>query len=171
MYDLYECNEDDSSRFILGKNGLRKIFVVGLNPSTANREQSDITVAKVERVASDNGFDGFVMTNLYPLRSTNPKNLPQKHKQSLSGQNIESIIEVAATEKQPTFWAAWGSDITLRSYLLESLKNLKFAVERINGSWVQYGELTKSGHPRHPSRISYQWCFKTFLITHNPQLI
>tara|TARA_R110000787_G_scaffold42161_3_gene103679 strand:+ start:2785 stop:3021 length:237 start_codon:yes stop_codon:yes gene_type:complete len=78
MYDLYQCNSDDSARFILGKNGARKLFVVGLNPSTANKEKSDTTVAKVETVARNNGFDGFVMANLYPLRSTDPNELPAR---------------------------------------------------------------------------------------------
>ena len=76
MYDLYQCNKDDTSRYILGKDGDKKLFVIGLNPSTANKEKSDTTVAKVEKVAIDNGFDGFVMANLYPYRSTDPDGLP-----------------------------------------------------------------------------------------------
>ena len=77
MYDLYQSNETDTARFILGKNGKRKLFVVGLNPSTANRYRSDTTVAKVETVTINNSFDGFVMVNLYPLRSTDPNRLPE----------------------------------------------------------------------------------------------
>jgi hypothetical protein len=51
MQDLYQENRDDSAHYIIGKNGEKKIFAIGLYPSTANREKSDTTVAKVEAVA------------------------------------------------------------------------------------------------------------------------
>lgn len=100
MYDLYHCDDTDSSRFILGKNGTKKLFVVGLNPSTANKEKSDTTVAKVEYVATSNGF---VMTNLYPLRSTDPNGLPQNYDQALFDENIDQIIKLACAEINPVF--------------------------------------------------------------------
>jgi len=162
MYDLYHCDNTDSSRFILGKNGTKKLFVVGLNPSTANKEKSDTTVAKVEKVARSNGYDGFVMTNLYPLRSTDPKDLPQDYDKALFDENIEQIIKSASAGNNPEFWAAWGKDIILRPYLSESLKTLERAVKDIKGNWLHYGELLKNGHPRHPSRLSYEWEFYNF---------
>lgn len=162
MYDLYQCNEDDSSRFILGKSGNSKLFVIGLNPSTANKEKSDTTVAKVERVALSNGFNGFVMANLYPLRSTDPHGLPQENDQVLFTKNIEAIVALARNETAPVFWAAWGGDITSRTYLSASLQQLVLEVSSIGGSWVNFGTLRKNGHPRHPSRLSYDWVFNEF---------
>jgi hypothetical protein len=162
VYDLYQCNENDASRFILGKSGRKILFVIGLNPSTANKEKSDTTVAKVEKVALNNEFDGFVMANLYPLRSTNPHGLPEKKDQSLLSKNIEQIIALASKVDQPVFWAAWGGDITLRPYLSVSLQILVAEVSRISGQWVNFGELRKDGHPRHPSRLSYSWVFNDF---------
>ena len=50
-YDLYASSSNDRCRFVLGRDGDRKIFVIGLNPSTATRDASDTTVAKVEEVA------------------------------------------------------------------------------------------------------------------------
>lgn len=164
MYDLYKSNENDSARFILGKDGKSKLFVIGLNPSTANKEKSDTTVAKVETVANNNEFDGFIMANLYPLRSTDPKGLPTIVDDELFHLNIEHIISIARNEENPVFWAAWGGDIILRHYLVESLKAIKLAVRQINGRWVNYGELRKDGHPRHPSRLSYSWKFNQFEI-------
>jgi len=162
MYDLYQCNKKDTARFILGKEGASKLFVIGLNPSTANKEKSDITVAKVEIVAANNGFEGFVMANLYPLRSTDPNNLPQNANKALVKENINNIIDCARSENAPMFWAAWGGDIVLRPYLADSFKELLMAVNAINGKWLHYGELCKNGHPRHPSRLSYSWRFKPF---------
>ena len=78
MYDLYECNEDDSVRFVLGKAGNKKLIVIGLNPNTANKKKSDTTATKVEKVAYSNRFDGFLMINLYPQRGTDPKGLTDR---------------------------------------------------------------------------------------------
>lgn len=162
MYDLYECNNDDTARFILGRNGTKKLFVVGLNPSTANKEKSDTTIAKVERVARNNGFDGFVMANLYPLRSTDPNGLPEVVDENLFQNNFNQIMLLAEQEDKPIFWAAWGGDIVLRAYLSKSFSELVTLIAKINGSWVNYGELRKDGHPRHPSRLSYSWQFSAF---------
>jgi len=162
MYDLYQCNSDDSARFILGKDGTSKLFVVGLNPSTANKEKSDTTVAKVETVARSNGFDGFVMANLYPLRSTDPNGLPAVADDDLFLSNINKIMLLAERENKPIFWAAWGGDIVLRPYLTESFNALDALITKINGCWVHYGELRKDGHPRHPSRLAYSWQFSAF---------
>lgn len=166
MYDLYQCNEDDTARFILGKDGKKKLFVIGLNPSTANKEKSDTTVAKVEKVANDHGFDGFVMANLYPLRSTDPNGLPTTADPDLSQNNVKQIRALARAEQNPIFWAAWGGNILLRAYLAESFKALDSLVKALNGSWVSYGELLKEGHPRHPSRLSYTWQFSAFDADH-----
>lgn len=162
MYDLYKCNENDSARFILGKQGTKKLFIVGLNPSTANRENSDNTVAKVEKVALIHNFDGFVMANLYPHRSTDPHDLPTTVDARLLKKNIEEIAGLAAMETCPVFWAAWGGDIMLRSYLVESFRVLSIEVSKIAGRWVNFGALRKDGHPRHPSRLSYAWGFSAF---------
>lgn len=164
MYDLYECNHTDTARFILGKNGEKKLFVIGLNPSTANKEESDTTVAKVEKVARNSGFDGFVMSNLYPLRSTDPNGLPTEVDPELFQLNIDKIIAIAQNEISPVFWAAWGGDIMLRPYLADALRTLGQTVEALNGQWVNYGELRKDGHPKHPSRLAYAWKFTPFDI-------
>lgn len=165
MYDLYKCNEQDTARFILGRNGTNKIFIVGLNPSTADKENSDTTVAKVHKVSQNNNFNGFVMTNLYPLRSTDPKGLPEEADTDLIKLNLKSIIQIAKNERNPIFWAAWGQDIMSRNYLMESLKQLNSELEKINCKWVNYGDLTKYNHPRHPSRLSYSWKFSEFDIS------
>lgn len=164
MYDLYRSNKQDSERYILGKNGNKKIFIIGLNPSTANKEKSDTTVAKVEKVALSSGYNGFVMANLYPLRSTQPNNLPLTPSLEAITTNIVEIIHYAKESTDPVFWAAWGVNISIRKYLLESFVLLTEEVRKINGTWKCYGNLTKSGHPKHPSRLSYDWSFNDFSV-------
>jgi len=163
-YDLYECNAKDSHRYILGKSGQRTLFIVGLNPSTANQFKADTTVAKVQQVALNNGYDGIVMTNLSPVRSTDPKKLPKRMMAQTMTGNIDQILAYSNLHPNPLFWAAWGSDITTRGYLLRACAQLHAGVRDQGGSWVHFGALTKAGHPRHPSRLAYAWSFSAFDI-------
>lgn len=76
-------------RYLLKKEGKRILYVIGINPSTANETKPDRTLGRVMGFAEENGFDGFAMVNLYPQRSTRPYNLHQElcvemHKNNLS---------------------------------------------------------------------------------------
>lgn len=164
MFDIYESNKHDTARYLLGSSGKPTIIVVGLNPSTASNEKADTTVSKVRKAAANAGYDGFVMTNLYPLRSTDPHKLPARGDDQLLEENIKHIERIASTHSDPTFWAAWGSDIILRPYLIHALLEFNEMVQRLNGNWVQFGKLTKKNHPRHPSRLTYAWEFQEFDI-------
>ena len=113
MYDIYSCNYRDSARFILGKSASNPLYVIGLNPSTANREKADTTVAKVAEVARRNGYEGFVMANLYPLRATDPHDLPVEHNARLSRSNLVEIVD-SFGDQPPVMWAAWGVNISIR---------------------------------------------------------
>lgn len=161
MYDIYSNNEDDSWRYALGKSGSRTLLTVGLNPSTATKEKSDTTVAKVEGVASRNGFDGFVMLNLYPVRSTNYNALPSTVDVAAFNENLDQISSLVASSNNPVIWAAWGDSIFARAYFIESAKQLIARLEKFNVSWCHFGSLTGEGQPRHPSRLSYEWNFSS----------
>jgi len=165
IFDIYSASDDEKARYFMGKSGSKKLFVFGLNPSTADQENSDLTATKVEAVAKKNGFDGFVLFNLYPLRSTDPKKLPKKVSKFHLKQNLlelESLL--SSSDGETCFWAAWGSNINLRPYLAKSLKQITKVAQKKNCKWLHYGKLTKEGHPRHPSRLSYSWEFSEFPI-------
>ena len=57
--------DNDKARYVLRKDGERPLIVVGLNPSTANEAKADATMARVMGIAERNGFDSFIMLNLY----------------------------------------------------------------------------------------------------------
>ncbi len=159
MYDIYSNNNNDSWRYTLGKSGSRTLLTVGLNPSTATKEKSDTTVAKVEGAASRNGFDGFVMLNLYPVRSTNYNALPLTVDVAAFNENLDQIESLVAAKKNPVIWAAWGDSIFARTYFAESARQLIDRLDKHNVSWCHFGSLTGAGQPRHPSRLSYDWSF------------
>jgi hypothetical protein len=92
--------------------------VVGLNPSTATRDKSDPTAAKVERVARAHGYDGFVLVNLCPVRATDSRTLPATVDSKLLAANLRAIAEVVRAVGGVTLWAAWGGPILTRPFLV-----------------------------------------------------
>jgi len=162
MYDIYSNSKNDHWRFKLGRSGSRNLITIGLNPSTATKEKSDTTIAKVERAARQAGFDGFVMLNLYPVRSTDFNALPNEANAEALAENLAQIEAAVAAEITPVIWAAWGENILARKFFIAAGKELFIRLEKHNTSWQQFGPLTQSGHPRHPSRLHYAWEFSPF---------
>jgi len=151
---IYEHSADNSARFVLGTVGENPLVCVGVNPSTAAPGQSDHTVRKVMGFAARNGFDSWVMLNLYPQRSTDPKGMHSTHSPELQAENERHIVELLAG-RPLTLLAAWGAPIKTRPYLAQMLEGIVSASAAAGCSWVSIGDPTKSGHPRHPSRPSY----------------
>ena len=165
-FNIYDG--DEKVRFSLGEDGGRKLLVIGLNPSTADAKKSDQTIRKVKGfVKRQKKFDGFVMLNLCPLRSSNPNALPKLKDAELirlAGRNSKAIQGILERENAPTIWAAWGNNIKKRPYLFDDLQTIvKTALNR-NTDWKMCGEMTKLGHPRHPSRLGYEIEFRCFDI-------
>lgn len=74
----YKINSNNTYRFVLGSSGQKPLFVIGLNPSTADDKKPDKTIRRVMGFAEGNGFDSFVMMNLYPQRATKPTDLEKQ---------------------------------------------------------------------------------------------
>ena len=157
MYDIYSNDNNDLWRYTLGKSGKKPLFIVGLNPSTATREKGDPTVTRVERVAKDAGFDGFVMLNLYPVRATKYQDLPVKADAQAYAKNLDAIEEAVSTVKKPVIWAAWGQSVLHHGFFLKARDELYGRLAAHHPQWKRFGELTIGGHPRHPSRLNYSW--------------
>lgn len=158
---IYEHNADNSARFVLGTVGDNPLVCVGVNPSTAAPGDPDLTVRKVMGFASRNGFDSWVMLNLYPQRSTDPRGMHLAFSAELRSENERHINELLDS-RQLTLLAAWGELITTRPYLTEMLKRIVSLTDASGCSWVSIGDFLKSGHPRHPSRASYSWPLQSF---------
>ena len=135
--------DDYNSRVFLsriwGKGELYVNFIM-LNPSTATHTQLDPTVTRCYNWGKAWGFDGIFITNIFALRSTDPKNLYVVNNPKGSG-NDKAIGWTA--RKSSKIIAAWGRHGLLHnrsSEVLEILKNHKI-----------YGlKLTKDGIPGHP---------------------
>lgn len=165
MIDIYENNEDNSMRFLLGNNGLRPLIAVGLNPSTADDKKPDMTISKIIGFASRNNFDSFLMLNLYPQRATLPDNLDFKMDLVKHQMNLSKILDKLKQYSEINLLAAWGEPINKRDYLTNCLIDLNDKLKEFKINWLQIGDLTKSGHPRHPSRAGYSFGLSSFDFT------
>ena len=71
----YEPHTYQSYRYVLGRVGKHPLVCIGINPSTAQPGALDPTLKSVERLANANGFDSWIMFNVYPQRATDPNDM------------------------------------------------------------------------------------------------
>jgi hypothetical protein len=162
---IYINNNDNSCRFALGTEGIKPLIVVGINPSTADDKNPDRTINRVKGFAEGNGYDSFIMLNLYPQRTPFPSDLHSTMELSIHNQNLKTISDILAKNSNATILAAWSEKIVVREYLKECLKAIFETTKKFNVNWIILGDLTKSGHPRHPLYASYSVALNNFDIT------
>ena len=71
----YEPHTYQPYRYVLGRVGRHPLVCIGINPSTAQPGALDPTLKSVERLAAANGFDSWIMFNVYPQRATDPNDM------------------------------------------------------------------------------------------------
>ena len=139
-------------RYILGTKGVRPLICIGVNPSTAAPDDLDNTLKSVERIAHFNGFDSFIMFNVYAQRATRPRDMDRECNAALHRENLEAFRYVLAQSQgePPSVWAAWGSVIEQRPYLPRCVEDMIAAGEEYGAVWYTAGPRSKKGHPHHP---------------------
>ena len=138
-------------RYILGTKGKRPLICIGINPSTAIPDRLDNTLKSAERIALYNGYDSFVMFNVYAQRATDPDDMEKELNPVLHSENMKAfswlLSQVASV---PDIWAAWGAIIEKRPYLPGCVLDM-VSVSRLFGArWFTAGPRSKKGHPHHP---------------------
>ena len=147
---LYAPNFYSEYRYILGTRGQNPLICIGINPSTAKPDDLDNTLKSVERIALGNGFDSFLMFNVYAQRATDPDAMERVCNAQLHRENLEAFRYVLSLSEAPVVWAAWGTIIEKRDYLPDCLKDFLAAGLQRNAQWVCAGKVSKKGHPHHP---------------------
>ena len=138
-------------RYILGTRGKNPLICIGINPSTAEPENLDPTLKSVERIALGNGFDSFLMFNVYAQRATRPDDMEKSCNERLHRENMRAFEYVLRLSEAPVVWAAWGTIITRRAYLADCLRDMIALGEACGARWVSAGVRSKKGgHPHHP---------------------
>ena len=121
---LYIPDHYSEYRYILGTRGQRPLICIGINPSTAIPDRLDNTLKSAERIALFNGYDSFVMFNVYAQR--------------------------AQLSDRPDLWAAWGTIIEKRPYLPACVLDMAAVGKQFGARWFTAGPRSRKGHPHHP---------------------
>ena len=149
---IYVPNEYRQYRYILGTRGENPLICVGINPSTAAPDDLDNTLKSVERVALHNGFDSFIMFNVYAQRATNPDDMERECNPVLHRENMRAFDYALSLDRtgSPAVWAAWGTILEKRPYLPGCVRDM-IDIGRTRGArWYSAGKRSKKGHPHHP---------------------
>ena len=147
---LYAPNFYCDYRYILGTRGRNPLICIGINPSTAQPGDLDNTLKSVERIALHNGYDSFIMFNVYAQRATDPDAMEKSCNLALHRENLEAFRYVLQISEAPAVWAAWGTIIEKRDYLKDCLADMLAVGQHYGAKWYCAGKLSKKGHPHHP---------------------
>lgn len=118
-----------------------------LNPSTADEAQNDPTIERVERRTRRMGGGGYVVTNLFAYRSTDPKHL--LFSADPVGPANDRFIVTAAQQASRTIcaWGAKGTHLDRHAVVIQAL--------RAAGARLECLALNADGTPKHPLYIAY----------------
>lgn len=139
-------------RYILGTRGKNPLICIGINPSTAEPDNLDNTLKSVERIALGNGFDSFIMFNVYAQRATRPNDMEKEMNRAMHEENMKAFEYILSLSSgTPSVWAAWGAIIEKRDYLSECVLDMIDIGKNYGANWYTAGVRSKQkGHPHHP---------------------
>ena len=161
---LYAPNFYSEYRYILGTRGTKPLICIGINPSTAEPDHLDNTLKSVERIALGNGFDSFMMFNVYAQRATKPDDMEKTCNLQLHRENLDAFRYVMSLSQERAVWAAWGAIIEKRSYLTDCLRDMVTVGQELGAHWYCAGAVSKKGHPHHPLYLRKDEKLKPFDI-------
>ena len=149
---LYVPNVYAEYRYILGTRGEKPLICVGVNPSTAAPNDLDNTLKSVERIALGNGYDSFIMFNVYAQRATRPDDMEPTLNPRLHAENMAAFRYALGQTRsgRPAIWAAWGTIIEKRPYLPGCVRDMIAVGQELDARWFTAGKRSRKGHPHHP---------------------
>lgn len=140
-------------RYILGTRGVNPLICIGINPSTAEPDKLDNTLKSVSRIAAGNGFDSWIMFNVYAQRATRPDDMDREVNAQLHKENMAAfryILSGVGEGVSPAVWAAWGTIIEKRPYLPDCVRDMVSIGREFGAHWLSAGRCSAKGHPHHP---------------------
>ena len=147
---LYVPNHYSEYRYILGTRGRKPLICMGINPSTAAPDALDPTLQSAQRIALSNGYDSFLMFNVYAQRATRPDDMERSCNPVLHAENRRAFRYLLSLSPAPALWAAWGNIIEKRGYLMDCMRDCAADASAAGAGWCTAGPLLNSGRPHHP---------------------
>lgn len=145
-------------RFLLGREwdpSLPRVCFVGLNPSDANEKRDDTTATKYVGFAARNGFGSYEAINRVPLIETEPRKMYWARRVGFPDLVYEKDMDAwhCATARAQVIVVAWGNLSRMEFDDIAQMQVHDYLKSR--GKPVLCLGLTKSGFPRHASRLGY----------------
>ena len=148
---IYVPDHYSEYRYILGTRGNHPLICIGINPSTAIPDRLDNTLKSAERIALFNGYDSFVMFNVYAQRATDPDDMEMELNPVLHRENLKAFSWLLSQlNTVPDLWAAWGTIIEKRPYLPACVLDMANVGKQFGARWFTAGPRSRKGHPHHP---------------------
>jgi len=148
---IYVPDHYSEYRYILGTKGSHPLICIGINPSTAAPDRLDNTLKSAQRIALFNGYDSFIMFNVYAQRATLPDDMEKVLNPVLHRENMKAFEWILKQYSSAcSVWAAWGALIAKRSYLPGCVRDMISIGNRYGAHWYTAGPRSKAGHPHHP---------------------
>ena len=155
--------DDDRYRYDLlrmWREDDKHLLWIMLNPSTADATKDDATIRKCVGFTERLGYSALYVVNLFAYRSRHPGELLSVR--DPIGPRCDEWIEVRA-QTQGCAWrviAAWGSLDFCPRFRDRAARVLQL----LDGHKVMCLGTSKSGDPRHPSRIGYDTPLEPFTL-------
>ena len=148
---LYVPDHYSEYRYLLGTRGDHPLICIGINPSTAVPDRLDNTLKSAQRIAQYNGYDSFIMFNVYAQRATDPDDMEREINPVLHKENMKAFTWLLSQfSAPPDLWAAWGAVIEKRQYLPGCVLDMASIGQEFGANWFTAGARSKAGHPHHP---------------------
>lgn len=122
----------------------RAILFVGQNPSVANAELSDPTIAKETGYAMRWGYSRYLKGNILDWRATHPADLPRDPGLARSEGNLGAVLAMAAEAEMIVL--AWGNMHPRFDGIVGETLEALAALERPMRCFA----INRNGSPRHP---------------------
>lgn len=133
----------------------KMLGVTALNPSRADAEVDDPTVLKLVSFGKQWGFDGYLLTNLWPFRATDPDDLFSFRGDIVEAGTRDLLIRCFADLKVKEVCCCWGTNAkkAWREKILERGDSIRRAFIAAGLKLSCLGR-NQDGTPKHPLYIS-----------------
>jgi hypothetical protein len=121
-----------------------------LNPSTADEHILDQTLRKVEAFCRAWGYDGFVVINLFALRSVDPDALYRMGDRAMESFDRNTLTIISAAKGAALVVVGWGAE-EIAQKPAQALAT-HFANVGIRAKCLG---VNKDGSPKHPLYLPY----------------
>lgn len=150
-------SDDRTYRYHLWRteNNIRRehVMFIGLNPSTADETEDDMTIKKCLGFAKQWGFKGIHMLNLFAHRATQPDDLLLTEEPIGNVTRNDNLVAYYG-QRCGKVVVCWGAVSAKLQQALNWDERVATVLDLIDQPIYCLGK-TADGSPRHPSRIAY----------------